>query len=42
MDILKIIHEIAENEHEKYKIFKTILVDFCTEKKTQSIVFSGF
>ena len=33
MDIFKIIHEIAENEHEKFKIFKNRLIEYCSGKK---------
>ena len=33
MNILKILHEIAENEHEKLKIFKSRLIEFCTGRK---------
>ena len=33
MDIIKILHEIAQNEHEKYKSFKKRLVEYCMNKK---------
>jgi len=32
MDIFQILHEISENEHEKYKAFKNRLVEFCSGK----------
>jgi len=34
MDIIQILHEIAENEDEKYKSFKQRLVEYCNGKKT--------
>jgi len=33
LDIIKTLHEISHNEHEKYKAFKDRLVDYCTNKK---------
>ncbi|MDR0794841.1 MAG: hypothetical protein LBE79_02125 [Tannerella sp.] len=33
MDIKKILHEIAENEHEKYHAFKDRLIEYCSNKK---------
>jgi len=33
IDIIKILKEIAHNEHEHYKMYKHRLIDYCTNKK---------
>jgi len=37
IDIKKILHEISENEHEKYRAFKERLEEYCTNKKNTVI-----
>ena len=38
MDIIKILHEIAQNEHENFKAFKERLTDYCTNRENGVII----
>jgi hypothetical protein len=38
MDAKKILHEIAENEHEKYHAFKDRLIEYCSNKKNAVVM----
>ena len=33
MDIIKVLHEIAQNEHENFQAFKERLTDYCTNRE---------
>ena len=33
MDIIKILHEIAQNEHENFRAFKERLTQYCIENE---------
>jgi len=37
MDIKKILHEISQNEQEKFRFFKEMLIDYCSNKKNAVI-----
>jgi len=39
MDIKKELHEIAQNEHENYRVFRERLVEYCTKEKAVFTVF---